>query len=145
MGAWRRLPAGGLKRAVEAWLGASQGGYPNGTVRIGRQSGHDLPWMFPPCAGDFKDFLGQVLLSGMGSHGETPWTQPTAWKPQPRWGSVRVLRPDLLVERGRSGEGGIRTHGEFHPTSDFESGAIDHSTTSPGDSGRGKIAAWGGM
>jgi hypothetical protein len=29
------------------------------------------------------------------------------------------------------GEGGIRTHGEFHPTSDFESGALDHSATSP--------------
>ena len=29
------------------------------------------------------------------------------------------------------GEGGIRTLGEYYPTSDFESGAIDHSTTSP--------------
>ena len=33
--------------------------------------------------------------------------------------------------KGRGGEGGIRTHGKFHPTSDFESGALNHSATSP--------------
>ena len=30
------------------------------------------------------------------------------------------------------GEGGIRTHGGFAPTPDFESGTFDHSATSPG-------------
>jgi hypothetical protein len=29
------------------------------------------------------------------------------------------------------GEGGIRTHGGFAPTPDFESGTFDHSATSP--------------
>ena len=29
------------------------------------------------------------------------------------------------------GEGGIRTHGRFDPTPDFESGTFDHSATSP--------------
>ena len=32
---------------------------------------------------------------------------------------------------GVGGGGGIRTLGEFDPTPDFESGAIDHSTTPP--------------
>jgi hypothetical protein len=29
------------------------------------------------------------------------------------------------------GEGGIRTHGTFDSTPDFESGTFDHSATSP--------------
>ena len=29
------------------------------------------------------------------------------------------------------GEGGIRTHGRFDPTLDFESSTFDHSATSP--------------
>ena len=29
------------------------------------------------------------------------------------------------------GEGGIRTHGRFDPTPDFESGTFGHSATSP--------------
>ena len=32
---------------------------------------------------------------------------------------------------GSGGEGGIRTHGGFAPTPDFESGTFDHSATSP--------------
>jgi hypothetical protein len=36
------------------------------------------------------------------------------------------------------GEGGIRTHGSCYTTPDFESGAIDHSTTSPGTLGCGR-------
>ncbi len=46
------------------------------------------------------------------------------------------------------GEGGIRTHGEYYPTSDFESGAIDHSTTSPWDrviAGRGNCDGGGDL
>ena len=36
------------------------------------------------------------------------------------------------------GEGGIRTHGGFAPTPDFESGTFDHSATSP----EGKLPSW---
>ena len=32
---------------------------------------------------------------------------------------------------GGGGEGGIRTHGKFYPTPDFESGTFGHSATSP--------------
>ena len=35
------------------------------------------------------------------------------------------------MRRGSGGEGGIRTHGGFAPTPDFESGTFDHSATSP--------------
>ena len=39
----------------------------------------------------------------------------------------RKFCPDELD----GGEGGIRTHGKIAPTSDFESGAFNHSATSP--------------
>ena len=38
------------------------------------------------------------------------------------------------------GEGGIRTHGGFAPTPDFESGTFDHSATSPVRAIGGSIA-----
>ena len=36
-----------------------------------------------------------------------------------------------LKESNIGGEGGIRTHGRFDPTLDFESSTFDHSATSP--------------
>jgi hypothetical protein len=41
---------------------------------------------------------------------------------------------EALAKHG--GEGGIRTHGDFSATPDFESGALDHSATSPCRRGR---------
>ena len=50
--------------------------------------------------------------------------------------SQRVEWPDSSFSFQTStliygGEGGIRTHGKIAPTSDFESGAFNHSATSP--------------
>jgi hypothetical protein len=36
-----------------------------------------------------------------------------------------------MASHATGGEGGIRTHGGFAPTPDFESGTFDHSATSP--------------
>ena len=41
----------------------------------------------------------------------------------------RRLQVEIEIDTG--GEGGIRTHGGFAPTPDFESGTFDHSATSP--------------
>ena len=49
-------------------------------------------------------------------------SQPTAFALEVAQGLKQLL----------GGEGGIRTHGGFAPTPDFESGTFDHSATSPG-------------
>ena len=38
---------------------------------------------------------------------------------------------DIMLRIGIGGEGGIRTHGSCYTTPVFETGAIDHSATSP--------------
>ncbi len=61
------------------------------------------------------------------------------------WRRMALERAKCLILQGKSkktrnrlglrvtfgGEGGIRTHGRFDPTPDFESGTFDHSATSP--------------
>ena len=42
-----------------------------------------------------------------------------------------ATRVDLKGLCVSGGEGGIRTHGTFDSTPDFESGTFDHSATSP--------------
>ena len=49
---------------------------------------------------------------------------------------VRKLQINYLFSMICGGEGGIRTHGRRKPTPVFETGAIDHSATSPRFGGR---------
>gem|GEM_PF-5131917 len=43
------------------------------------------------------------------------------------WGACAVADPGLGVDERTGGRGGIRTHGEFNPTLDFESSALNRT------------------
>ena len=51
-------------------------------------------------------------------------------------GTHRHIKENPLFSMIGGGEGGIRTHGGRKPTPVFETGAIDHSATSPRFGGR---------
>ena len=56
------------------------------------------------------------------------------------WGNSRLEAGNPRKRLTYGGEGGIRTHGGFAPTPDFESGTFDHSATSPVRATGGSIA-----
>ena len=79
------------------------------------------------CAGADRRIFS---LSSMGS--QTLCFAGVLIPPSDEWRCRGPTAKTRSIHRNRNGgEGGIRTLGEFDPTSDFESGAIDHSTTSP--------------
>jgi hypothetical protein len=71
-----------------------------------------------------------TYLADMASHVET---------------GVETLAPQGSgsLDFTEHGSGGIRTHGRFDPTSDFESGAFNHSATLPDQFWR-DTSGWGG-